>query len=217
MLELVALSGFGDRRPAQLSGGQRQRVALARALVLSPAVLLLDEPLGALDLKLRQRMQGELKALQRRVGITFVYVTHDQSEALGMSDRVAVFHQGRIEQVGSPEDVYERPQTVFVADFVGASNVFDARLAERLTGRAQAFALRPERIRLAPPIDGEPSAEGRVLDVQYLGAQSRIDVALDAGGTVMALRTNEDGAGRLQPGDRVRLSWPEAAMRPLSA
>jgi putative spermidine/putrescine transport system ATP-binding protein len=137
MLELVALGGLGDRRPAELSGGQRQRVALARALINQPEVLLLDEPLGALDLKLRQQMQTELKALQRKVGITFVYVTHDQEEALGMSDRLAVFNHGRIEQIGTPEAIYEHPATAFVAGFVGASNIVDAQTAERLTGRAR--------------------------------------------------------------------------------
>ena len=137
---------MGARRPSQLSGGQRQRVALARALVLEPEVLLLDEPLGALDLKLREQMQGELKALQRKVGITFVFVTHDQDEALGMADRVAVFNQGRIEQIGTAEEVYDRPATAFVAGFVGSSNIVDAATAQRLFGRAGAFALRPERI-----------------------------------------------------------------------
>ena len=142
---------MGPRRPSQLSGGQRQRVALARALVLEPEVLLLDEPLGALDLKLRQQMQGELKALQRKVGITFVFVTHDQDEALGMADRVAVFNQGRIEQIGTAEEVYERPATAFVAGFVGSSNIVDAATAQRLFGRAGAFALRPERIGVDAP------------------------------------------------------------------
>ena len=143
MLELVALATHGPRRPSQLSGGQRQRVALARALVLEPEVLLLDEPLGALDLKLREQMQGELKALQRKVGITFVFVTHDQDEALGMADRVAVFNQGRIEQIGTAEEVYERPATAFVAGFVGSSNIVDAATAQRLFGR-------PARSRCAP-------------------------------------------------------------------
>ncbi len=148
MLELVALGGLGVRRPAALSGGQRQRVALARALITEPEVLLLDEPLGALDLKLRQQMQTELKALQRQVGITFVYVTHDQEEALGMSDRLAVFNLGRVEQIGTPEEIYERPATAFVAGFVGASNIIDAEAAERLIGQRRAFSLRPERIRI---------------------------------------------------------------------
>ena len=143
MLELVALGGLGARRPAELSGGQRQRVALARALINQPEVLLLDEPLGALDLKLRQQMQTELKALQRKVGITFVYVTHDQEEALGMSDRLAVFNHGRIEQIGTPEAIYEHPATAFVAGFVGASNIVDAATAERLVGQRQAVLAAP--------------------------------------------------------------------------
>ena len=146
MLELVKLSGLEDRRPAALSGGQRQRVALARALVVHPKVLLLDEPLGALDLKLREQMQVELKALQREVGITFVYVTHDQGEALSMSDRVAVFNQGRIVQVGTPSEVYERPSSRFVADFVGGANVIDAATARQIGLRPGAYSLRPEKI-----------------------------------------------------------------------
>ncbi|MEL6207262.1 MAG: ABC transporter ATP-binding protein, partial [Pseudomonadota bacterium] len=159
-LALVALAGFGERKPSELSGGQRQRVALARALVMQPKVLLLDEPLGALDLKLREQMQAELKALQRRLGIAFVFVTHDQGEALSMADRVAVFHEGRIQQVGSPEDVYDRPETPFVADFVGASNVLPADLVERLTGQRSDASLRPEAIRLDDgPLSGVVSGQ----------------------------------------------------------
>jgi putative spermidine/putrescine transport system ATP-binding protein len=144
-LAMVQLAAFGDRKPAQLSGGQRQRVALARALVNRPRVLLLDEPLGALDLKLRQAMQIELKDIQRRVGLTFVYVTHDQEEALTMSDRLAVFNRGRVEQVGTPAEVYERPATGFVAGFVGTSNVLSGAVAEALTGSAAPFTIRPSR------------------------------------------------------------------------
>src|SRR5207342_511186 len=147
-LALVALADYGERKPAQLSGGQRQRVALARALINRPRVLLLDEPLGALDLKLREQMQGELKSLQRKLGITFVYVTHDQGEALSMSDRVAVFNQGRIEQVDTPRALYMRPATVFVADFVGTSNVLSGAAAERISGSARPFSIRPEHVRL---------------------------------------------------------------------
>ena len=150
----MALGGLGARRPAQLSGGQRQRVALARALINQPEVLLLDEPLGALDLKLRQQMQTELKALQRQVGITFVYVTHDQEEALGMSDRLAVFNHGRIEQIGTPEAIYEQPATAFVAGFVGASNIVDAADRRAPDGQRRAFSLRPERIRIGAGADG---------------------------------------------------------------
>src|SRR6185295_9778516 len=147
-LSLVKLSGMEGRKPSQLSGGQRQRVALARALVVRPKVLLLDEPLGALDLKLREEMQGELKSLQRTLGLTFVFVTHDQGEALSMADRVAVFNAGRIVQVGSPEEVYERPRTRFVADFVGGSNVIEPETVRSWTGQAHAASLRPEKVGL---------------------------------------------------------------------
>jgi putative spermidine/putrescine transport system ATP-binding protein len=215
MLELVALGGLGDRRPAELSGGQRQRVALARALINQPEVLLLDEPLGALDLKLRQQMQTELKALQRKVGITFVYVTHDQEEALGMSDRLAVFNHGRIEQIGTPEAIYEHPATAFVAGFVGASNIVDAETALRLTGRRQAFSLRPERIRIAPD-NADFVVEGTVAHVQYHGASTRIEVALADGAVLIAERPNDAGIGsRPEPGARVRLGWAADAMQPL--
>src|SRR6188474_3098723 len=169
MLELVQLGHFAQRRPAQLSGGQRQRVSLARALINQPRVLLLDEPLGALDLKLREEMQIELKNLQRRLGITFVFVTHDQGEALSMADRVAVFNQGRIEQLDAPRELYARPDTAFVADFVGSANVVPANLAARLTNRAQAFAIRPELIEVlpidAPPPPGQVVCDGLLVDV----------------------------------------------------
>jgi putative spermidine/putrescine transport system ATP-binding protein len=213
MLELVALATHGARRPSQLSGGQRQRVALARALVLQPEVLLLDEPLGALDLKLREQMQGELKALQRKVGITFVFVTHDQDEALGMADRVAVFNQGRVEQIGTADEVYERPATAFVAGFVGSSNIVDATTAQRLFGRNAAFALRPERIALGAP--AEVVVEGTVVATQYHGASTRLDIALDGGPTLVVDRTNDGHGRRPGMGERVRLGWPAAAMQPL--
>jgi putative spermidine/putrescine transport system ATP-binding protein len=217
-LSLVALPGMGGRRPAQLSGGQRQRVALARALVLRPEVLLLDEPLGALDLRLRQQMQTELKALQRQVGITFVLVTHDQDEALGMADRVAVFDHGRLQQVGPPEEVYDRPATAFVAGFVGAANIVPAEAAARLTGEARAFALRPERVRLGEAGEGDVAASGRVLAAHYHGASTRLEVALDGGGpTLVVERANGEGAGaRPPPGEPVRLAWRRDAMRPLA-
>ena len=215
LLDLVALGGLGGRRPAELSGGQRQRVALARALINQPEVLLLDEPLGALDLKLRQQMQTELKALQRKVGITFVYVTHDQEEALGMSDRLAVFNHGRIEQIGTPEAIYEHPATAFVAGFVGASNIVDAATAERLTGRARPFSLRPERIRIGAAA-AEHGVEGTVVSVQYHGASTRIEVALDGQQVLMVDRPNDlRGEARPEPGSRIRLSWSHAAMQPL--
>lgn len=210
MLELVALGDHGSRRPGQLSGGQRQRVALARALVLEPEVLLLDEPLGALDLKLRQQMQSELKVLQRKVKITFVFVTHDQDEALGMADRVAVFNHGRIEQVGTPQEIYEHPASAFVAGFVGSANLIDAATAERLLGARQAFALRPERIVLG----GTPdlTLEGTVVEAQYHGASTRLDVALDAGPVLVVERANGGGASPAR-GARVRVGWPRAAMQ----
>src|SRR5262245_24668574 len=180
MLSMVALSGFGARRPSQLSGGQRQRVALARALVNRPGVLLLDEPLGALDLKLREQMQVELKAIQRQVGITFIYVTHDQGEALSMSDRVAVFNQGQVEQMASPAELYERPKTEFVAGFVGVSNLLQGEAAKAVTGAARACSIRPEKIHLAPAGSAPPGdamrIEGEVESVLYLGANTRFDV-----------------------------------------
>ena len=215
MLELVALAGLGGRRPSQLSGGQRERGALARALLLEPEVLLLDEPLGALDLKLRQQMQGELKALQRKVGITFVFVTHDQDEALGMADRVAVFNQGRIEQIGTAEEVYEHPATAFVAGFVGSSNIIDAATARRLFGLDQPFALRPERIGVDAA--AEIAVEGTVVATQYHGASTRLEVALDGGLVLVVDRANDGRQRRHVPGERVRLGWPAAAMRPLRA
>ncbi|MET9179078.1 ABC transporter ATP-binding protein [Kitasatospora aureofaciens] len=195
-LAMVRLEGFERRRPAQLSGGQRQRVALARALVNRPKVLLLDEPLGALDLKLRHEMQAELKRIQREVGITFVFVTHDQDEALTMSDRVAVFNAGRIEQVGSPAEVYEHPATAFVAGFVGTSNLLDGAAAEQVVGETGLFSVRPEKIRIAHPDDpagpDELSATGRVAEVVYAGGHTRFLVDLEAGGRLTAVRQNLD-------------------------
>ena len=217
MLELVALGGLGVRRPAALSGGQRQRVALARALITEPEVLLLDEPLGALDLKLRQQMQTELKALQRQVGITFVYVTHDQEEALGMSDRLAVFNLGRVEQIGTPEEIYERPATAFVAGFVGASNIVDAEAAERLIGQRRAFSLRPERIRIGAAADGGHAVAGTVASVQYHGASTRIEVALDGAGRLIVDRPNDlrgaGAAGARRQGAAVLARHRDAAAR----
>ena len=199
-LELVRLGGYAQRRPAQLSGGQRQRVALARAIVNRPEVLLLDEPLGALDLKLRQEMQTELKLIQGEVGITFIYVTHDQEEALTMSDRVAVFNGGRIEQVGSPSDVYERPATEFVAGFVGVSNVLE-RDGRKIT-------IRPEKIRiLDPTAAGEP---GTIRDAVYAGMVTRYTVELDAGGVLQVVEQNlETSFSEVSSvkGQRVRLLW----------
>jgi putative spermidine/putrescine transport system ATP-binding protein len=178
-LALVRLPGYGARRPGQLSGGQRQRVALARALVNQPKVLLLDEPLGALDLKLRENMQEELKALQKALGITFVFVTHDQGEALSMADRVAVFNDGKIMQVGSPEDIYQRPATRFVADFVGSSNVLPPDFVTRWSGQHRWGSLRPESIRIARTSTGD-GVPARLISTNYLGATTKL--LLDADG-----------------------------------
>ena len=204
-LEMVRLPDYTDRRPGELSGGQRQRVALARAIVNRPKVLLLDEPLGALDLKLREQMQVELKTIQREVGITFVYVTHDQDEALTMSDRIAVFNEGRIEQVSPPVELYERPVNEFVAGFVGISNVIE-RDGERLT-------IRPEKIELLDPDharDGIHSERGRIVEVAYAGMLTRYTVALDAGGTLQMVKQNlGDGPGEASPeqGKEVLVGW----------
>jgi putative spermidine/putrescine transport system ATP-binding protein len=193
-LRMVRLEGFDKRRPSQLSGGQRQRVALARALVNRPRVLLLDEPLGALDLKLREEMQIELKAIQHAVGITFIYVTHDQEEALTMSDRIAVFNLGRIEQVGSPAEVYERPATEFVAGFVGTSNLLRGAVAERVFGTAGTFTVRPEKIRMAEPgavvAADEIGVDGQIREVVYLGSDTRYHVALEAGSELVVTQQN---------------------------
>jgi putative spermidine/putrescine transport system ATP-binding protein len=187
-LATVRLAGYGQRRPGQLSGGQRQRVALARALVDRPKVLLLDEPLGALDLKLREEMQVELKEIQRQVGITFLFVTHDQQEALTMSDRIAVFNAGRIEQVGTPAEVYEHPASAFVAGFVGTSNLLTGDVAKAVLGEEGTFAIRPEKISLGG--QGDVAASGRVAEVIYAGAATRFVVDLDAGGRLVALQQN---------------------------
>jgi putative spermidine/putrescine transport system ATP-binding protein len=205
----VRMEGFADRKPGQLSGGQRQRVALARALVVRPKVLLLDEPLGALDLKLRQEMQVELKQLQRDAGITFVFVTHDQEEALTMSDRIAVFHHGRIAQVGSPAEIYEQPQTEFVAGFVGTSSVLSGAVAVKLLGASGPFAVRPERVRLARTGPGLP---GTIAEVVYLGATTRYLVDLEAGPRITASEANtEAGAATVaqRRGERVLVSIRE--------
>jgi putative spermidine/putrescine transport system ATP-binding protein len=214
MLETVRLSGFGDRRPAQLSGGQRQRVALARALVNRPKVLLLDEPLGALDLKLREEMQVELRSIQREVGITFVFVTHDQGEALSMSNRVAVFNHGRVEQVGTPREIYEHPATSFVAGFVGTSNVLGRELSRTVLGVDALHSVRPERIRLvpsgAPTAADEVSVDGEVADIQYTGADWRVRVTLADGSLILAT-VPSDGLGGVGVGSSARLAWPRSA------
>ncbi|CAG1015213.1 sulfate transport system ATP-binding protein [Burkholderiaceae bacterium] len=216
LLELVRLPGVGARRPAQLSGGQRQRVALARALINEPQLLLLDEPLGALDLKLREQMQTELKLLQRTLGITFLFITHDQHEALSMSDRIGVFNDGRLEQVGAPHEVYNAPATRFVAQFVGAANVLDGEAARQWAG-APAAMLRPERIRFGA--DRGARASGTVSEVQYFGAFTRVRVECNGAGPAVQLQADlPEGAGSPAPltGERVHLHWDEHAVHRLA-
>ncbi len=219
ILERVKLGGFGKRKPSELSGGQRQRVALARALIDGPSVLLLDEPLGALDLKLREDMQRELKDLQRSLGITFIFVTHDQGEALGMSDRIAVFNQGRIEQIGTPDDVYDRPASAFVATFVGSANVIDGALLEEGAGR---FALRPERIRLfaadAATSSGGTKLQGTLRDATLQGADTRFTVVLDNGTALIATLRHGDAeeiAARARVGTPIVAAFAPADLKPL--
>ncbi|WP_445680156.1 ABC transporter ATP-binding protein [Radicibacter daui] len=216
MLSLVKLSGFGDRKPAQLSGGQRQRVALARALINAPKVVLLDEPLGALDLKLREEMQVELRTLHRQLGLTFVFVTHDQGEALSMADRVAVFNDGRIVQVGTPTEIYEQPRTRFVADFVGSSNVIEAALLSTLGVSARgAASLRPERIRICASVvevpEGWLSLSATVADVLYQGAVRRVVTQLAGGGRI-AVSDAAHGAVSVAPGAQAILAFEPAAL-----
>jgi len=236
-LDLVQLRGYDDRRPSQLSGGQQQRVALARALVNEPAVLLLDEPLGALDLKLRKQMQLELMRIQREVGVTFVYVTHDQEEALVMSDRLAVMSQGKVEQIGYPEDIYERPATRFVAGFIGTSNIIEAPVVGRSgdflrvasapgdrllvsppgdraisAGQKLAFTVRPEKLRVAAENDPVPdnlcTIVGTVVDVVYQGVSTQLVVCTDEGDTLVAFRQNNERVSDAGvPGSRTRLVW----------
>jgi putative spermidine/putrescine transport system ATP-binding protein len=221
-LGLVQLTTFEARKPAELSGGQRQRVALARALVNEPAVLLLDEPLGALDLKLRQQMQIELKDIQQRVGLTFIYVTHDQEEALTMSDRLAVFNHGRVEQVGTPAEVYEHPDSPFVAGFVGTSNTLEPEVANAIAGVDAVITVRPEKIRLLPADshaeEGQRTVTGHVRDVVYLGPVTRYTVELDPGGALVVLRQNLDQSSMEAlevQGQAVRLAWAKENERRL--
>jgi putative spermidine/putrescine transport system ATP-binding protein len=212
-LAMVKLSGYDDRRPSQLSGGQRQRVALARALVNEPKVLLLDEPLGALDLKLREQMQEELKALQKELGITFVFVTHDQGEALSMADRVAIFNEGRIVQAGTPAEIYERPRSRFVADFVGSSNVMSPEFSSAHGGPAAWVSLRPEKVSVLPIGDKLPTGlgtvEGQVAAIHYQGAVTRIVIA--SRGTRLAAAI-PSGAGQFAAGDMVRFVWTNESL-----
>ncbi len=235
ILELVHLGGLGARRPHQLSGGQQQRVALARALVLSPSVLLLDEPLGALDAKLRRELQVELKSLQREVGITFVYVTHDQEEALTMSDRLAVMHGGRIQQLGAPRDVYEAPATAFVADFLGVSNLMDGASSgggkvsvdgvalEAGQGHLAAtgdvrVTIRPERLEIEPAgTAGGNRMPARVGELVYLGSTTQIHVLTAGGAKLVALLANTGRRFPFERGDHVVAHFPPDALRVLAA
>jgi len=235
MLRVVQLEGMEKRKPAQLSGGQQQRVALARALVNRPAALLLDEPLGALDVKLRKQMQLELKRIQTELGTTFVYVTHDQEEALTMSDRIGVMCKGIVEQVADPREIYEHPKTTFVADFIGSLNALDFRVDEVANGLAvmrlgdgqrlvvpvgagtQAgahlrMAVRPERIRIEPLNGGAPDegsrVEGTITELVYLGGLTHFHVDAGSAGRVISHRMDDEVASSLQPGGRVVLTWP---------
>lgn len=216
MLELVQLPGFATRKPSELSGGQRQRVALARSLINHPSVLLLDEPLGALDLKLREQMQMELKALQKKVGITFIYVTHDQQEALNMSDRIAVFNQGKIEQIGTTKEIYENPQTLFVAGFVGSSNVIPAALAEKLWHQSGVFSIRPERIQFAKAHEALPADQyicmtGEVMDIQYQGASFKYTIRIPESHEIFIQQPNlqftKEHLYKPRIGEKVRVYW----------
>ncbi|WP_099024676.1 ABC transporter ATP-binding protein [Mycolicibacterium palauense] len=240
-LELVRLAGHATRKPMQLSGGQQQRVALARALVGRPKVLLLDEPLGALDLKLREQMQLELKGIQRELGITFVIVTHDQDEALTLCDRLAVFNQGRIEQVGRARDVYEHPANRFVADFVGTSNVLDGPAAEAVLGRSGVFAVRPERVLVLDPAAAAPAGmrrlEATVAEVVYAGPVTRVTTEVTtevttqvssgvgseiSGGipdglSLTATLLSAQAPDALRHGTPVALAFPDSAVRDLDA
>ena len=213
-IDSVKLSHLSQRLPHQLSGGQRQRIALARALVLRPKVLLLDEPLGALDKQLREEMQVELKRIQREAGITFIFVTHDQEEAMRMSDRIAVFNEGSIEQIGTPQEVYEKPQTKFVASFLGVSNIFDGAAAKEIFGSSTMVNIRPERIKLVPADTklntGESGVVGTIIEASYIGATTIFLIQTQSGQRVIATRINEelpDQINRYETGDRVGAVW----------
>jgi putative spermidine/putrescine transport system ATP-binding protein len=218
-LRLVKLEHVAERRPSQLSGGQRQRVALARALILRPKVLLLDEPLGALDLKLREEMQVELKSLQRRLGLAFVFVTHDQGEALSMADRVAVFDHGKVVQIGPPQEIYEQPRTAFVAGFVGTANVLGPADTARLGGPARTASLRPEKIRLLGPAEPAPAdaatVRATVVDIAYQGAFRRFLVAIPDG-PKLAVVGDAMATAAWAPGDEIRLAIPTGAFHVLA-
>ncbi|RZU62411.1 ABC transporter ATP-binding protein [Zhihengliuella halotolerans] len=219
-LEMIRLPHVADRLPSQLSGGQRQRVALARALVLEPEVLLLDEPLGALDKQLREQMQIELKQIQRDVGITFVFVTHDQEEALTLSDRVAVFNEGRVEQIGTPEDLYERPSTRFTATFLGTTNLIGGELARAIGVGADLVSVRPERVRLRPvdsvPADGTTHVEAVLEEFVYTGPATRFVATTSGGDRIVSLEPNDASRPAPVRGERVRLEWDRSHNYPVS-
>ncbi len=213
-IDSVKLSHLSQRLPHQLSGGQRQRIALARALVLRPKVLLLDEPLGALDKQLREEMQVELKRIQREAGITFIFVTHDQEEAMRMSDRIAVFNEGSIEQIGTPQQVYEKPQTKFVASFLGVSNIFEGAAAKEIFGSSTMVNIRPERIKLVPADTklkaDESGVVGTIIEASYIGATTIYVIQTQSGQRLIATRLNEelpDQINRFETGDRVGAVW----------
>ncbi|MBD1557502.1 ABC transporter ATP-binding protein [Vibrio sp. S9_S30] len=219
MLDLVQLPDIGDRKPSQLSGGQRQRIAIARALINKPKILLLDEPLGALDLKLREQMQLELKNLQRQIGITFVFVTHDQQEALSMSDRICIFNDGKIEQIGTPNEIYEAPKTKFVAKFVGNVNLFEGDEAERLFQHASLTMLRPERIFITEERQNSTKITGEVVEREYLGSVVRYTVKCEGELSLIVHQVNH-GFSPLFPqyvvGSRVYLGWSKSAAHVLT-
>ena len=222
MLDMVQLGDFASRRPNQLSGGQRQRVALARALVNKPQTLLLDEPLGALDQKLREEMQVELKSIQREVGITFIFVTHDQGEALSMSDRVAVFNNGRVEQIGTPTEIYERPSTPFVADFVGTTNILSAATKAAFGIDAAIALIRPERVRFVATNNdvngpGVASVSGTVLDHSYRGSFTQTTVLLGDGSEITIQSTDSNSDDITSRGSHVNLTWDTDAVTSLPA
>ncbi|MDZ4725528.1 MAG: ABC transporter ATP-binding protein [Leptospira sp.] len=218
MLELVRLPNVGHRKPSELSGGQRQRIALARALINQPQILLLDEPLGALDLKLREEMQIELKSIQKKIGITFIFVTHDQEEALSMSDRIAVFNKGKVEQIGTPNEIYEHPNTEFVANFVGNSNIFEADIASKLTGKSQKIMVRPEKMKIlskGESTEGYLSLEANLQNFVYSGATSKILLQSKTGQRIIVAKQNQNES-LLTPSQDVVVVWKESDMHVIS-
>ncbi len=214
MLEMVRLPGVGKRKPSELSGGQRQRIALARALINQPQVLLLDEPLGALDLKLREEMQIELKNIQKQVGITFIFVTHDQEEALSMSDRIAVFNKGQVEQIGSPSEIYEKPSSEFVANFVGTSNIFEGEEAQSLFGKSSKVMIRPEKMKVlsnSEQNDGLIQLKANFQNFVYSGATSKILLQTNKGKRIIIAKQNVNESS-LSPNQEVTIAWKESDM-----